>query len=116
MSDITLKDINRNGVKYLNSTSPEDINSLDVDKIRLCIEFTEKFMEPSKVKTYNSYHLKHVVEKWSNRYISNGDYIAAALCMGLRVKPYNMFNNPNAAIYVMYKTKKLRRFFEYGAI
>ena len=73
-------------------------------------------MEPSKVKTYNSYHLKHVVEKWSNRYISNGDYIAAALCMGLRVKPYNIFNNPNAAIYVMYKTKKLRRFFEYGVI
>ena len=37
---------------------------------------------------YNSYVLKHIAEQKIGRYVTNGEFIAAALMQGFRVKPY----------------------------
>ena len=42
----------------------------------------------------NSYSLKHIAEKYTGRYISNGSLILAALYMGFDIKQFE--NTPNA--------------------
>lgn len=50
-------------------------------------------VRPIKTPTVGSYGMKHVVEKTISRYVSNGEFIAAALIAGY---PYRHIDGPNA--------------------
>lgn len=63
---------------------------------------TEKqFQKFVQVQTYNSYYLKHFVEKWSGKYISNGAFIAAVRFMGLPFRP--IYGTPDVSVTVFLK-------------
>lgn len=53
------------------------------------------------VQTYNSYYLKHLVEKWSGRYISSGAFIAALSFMNIPYKP--IFGTPDVSVTIFLK-------------
>lgn len=72
----------------LGSEGFDKVSPIDSSEIQLCKEWIKKWI--TKRKTINikkgSYGLKHVVEKSSNTYISNGAFIKAALEMGFKYK------------------------------
>lgn len=77
------------------------------DEFKLCCEWigkykfhpTEKqFQKFVQVQTYNSYYLKHLVEKWSGKYISNGAFIAAVRFMKLPFRP--IYGTPDVSVTV----------------
>lgn len=51
----------------------------------------------------NSYHLKHVAEKWAHRYVGNGFLIAAAIWLKFPVQP--MDGSVNAIVGVSASAK-----------
>lgn len=77
------------------------------DEFKLCCEWIEKyrfhptekqFKKLVQVQTYNSYYLKHFVEKWSGKYISNGAFIAAVRFMKLPFRP--IYGTPDVSVTV----------------
>lgn len=80
------------------------------EEFRLCCEWIKKFSyKPSKKqinkmsKNYSSYYLKHLVEKYSNRYISNGAFIAAVIHLNI---PYRrIFGTPDISVTLSLKEK-----------
>lgn len=80
------------------------------EEFNLCCEWIKKYRyKPSEkqfrkyvqVQTYNSYYLKHLVEKWSGIYISNGALIAAIRFLGI---PYrNIYGTPDISITIFLK-------------
>ena len=75
------------------------------DEFKFCCEWIEKYrFHPTdkqfkkfvQVQTYNSYYLKHFVEKWSGKYISNGAFIAAVRFMGLPFRP--IYGTPDVSV------------------
>jgi len=80
------------------------------DEFKLCCEWIEKFrFHPTEkqfkkfvqVQTYNSYYLKHLVEKWSGKYISNGAFIAAVRFMELPFRP--IYGTPDISVVIFLK-------------
>ena len=80
------------------------------DEFKLCCEWIEKyrfhptekqFKKLAQVQTYNSYYLKHLVEKWSGKYISNGAFIAAVKFYKLSFRP--IYGTPDIAVTVFLK-------------
>lgn len=72
------------------------------DQVTTAMAFLRMFT-PTKRAYYSSYYLKHAAENWGSQvglsaYVSNGALILAALMLGLVVKPYHGWLNPNAAI------------------
>jgi hypothetical protein len=58
------------------------------EEVQVCQQWIEKFcklIKPINPEAY-SYSLKHKVEKWSGRYVSNGAFILAAVNMGYDVQ------------------------------
>ncbi len=82
------------------------------EEFRLCCEWIKKFgVEPSEKRlnkipqTYSSYYLKHLVEKWSGQYISNGAFIAAVIYLNI---PYRrIFGTPDISVTLYLKEKYL---------
>ena len=88
---------------------PEKRKSLEsrYDEFKLSCEWigeykfhpTEKqFQKFVQVQTYNNYYLKHLVEKWSGKYISNGAFIAAVRFMKLPFRP--IYGTPDVSVTV----------------
>ena len=80
------------------------------DEFKLCCEWIEKyrfhptekqFIKFVQVRTYNSYYLKHLVEKWSGKYISNGAFIAAVRYMELPFRP--IYGTPDISVIIFLK-------------
>jgi len=80
------------------------------DEFKLCCEWIEKYrFHPTEkqfkkfvqVQTYNSYYLKHLVEKWSGKYVSNGAFIAAVRFMELPFRP--IYGTPDISVVVFLK-------------
>lgn len=77
------------------------------NEFKLCCEWIEKyrfhptekqFQKFVQVQTYNSYYLKHLVEKWSGKYISNGAFIATVRFMELPFRP--IYGTPDISVTV----------------
>jgi len=74
----------------------------------MCSLCCEWLADKVKIKTINtrhtSYRYKHMVEHASNRYITNGAFIAAAIHLGFNYKKYR--NSPNVTINISEKSVK----------
>ena len=83
------------------TVSPAGINyyplvfgDYDIESVGVCRRWIDKFAHKTARIRYSptSYYLKHVVERWSDRYISNGSFIIAAAISGYRWIPHNHVN------------------------
>lgn len=78
-------------------------NPIDPEHFRLCVEWLKLC---NKRKTVNeligsSYGLKHLVEAWSGRYVTNGSFIAAVIAMDI---PYHRYwDSPNVHVAISSK-------------
>ena len=80
-------------------------SSINKKEIQLCKEWIKKWILPRKTinTDQGSYGLKHIVEKSSKIYISNGAFIKAAIELGYNYKK----NNLNAFFSISFvKAKK----------
>lgn len=80
------------------------------EEFKACCDWIEKYrFHPSEkefrkyvqVQTYSSYYLKHLVEKWSGMYISNGAFIAAVRFMELSARP--IYGTPDVSVTIFLK-------------
>ena len=76
-----------------------------LDEIEKCINWLEGFYVPSKRKKdeTNSYALKHYVEKYFRKYISNGAFVAAYIMKNYDYK----IEQDNPIIYIRLHPKPL---------
>ena len=69
-----------------------------MDAVNLCAEWLLKHDGLDRRKTINtassSYGLKHVVERVMGQYVTNGEFICAALVLGYKIRKIK--DNPNA--------------------
>ena len=84
----------------------------DMKSLRTCCEWIEKFryhpserefMKFVQVQTYSSYYLKHLVERWSGKYISNGAFIAAVKFFNLPFR--HIYGTPDISVCIFLKKK-----------
>jgi len=82
------------------------------EEFKACCEWIEKFRyQPSEkefkkfvqLQTYNSYYLKHLVERWSGKYISNGAFIAAVKFYKLPFR--HIYGTPDISVCIFLKKK-----------
>jgi len=61
----------------------------DRSQVDICRDWLRAFGEKTKTirPSWNSYGLKHVVERWKGTYVSNGAFVAAALLEGYDIAP-----------------------------
>ena len=110
----SLEKITELGLIYETSSNDYNEKRKDLenryDEFKLCCEWIEKYrFHPTEkqfkkfvqVQTYNSYYLKHLVEKWSHKYISNGAFIAAVRYMELPFRP--IYGTPDISVVVFLK-------------
>lgn len=66
--------------------SSQDDNHIDLDKLDHIVEYIEMWFDKTKTirKRQSSYGLKHLIERNTGTYISNGDLIAAMIICGYR--------------------------------
>ena len=98
---------------FVYPTPPEDYYEKRKDlenryeEFKACCEWIEKyrfyptekqFRKYVQVQTYNSYYLKHLVEKWSGRYISNGVFIAAVRYLKIPFRP--IYGTPDISVTI----------------
>ena len=61
----------------------------DPEQVRICEDWLATFGKPRK--TFNrqsySYSLKHTVERWAGRYVTNGAFLLAAHRAGYKIQP-----------------------------
>lgn len=82
------------------------------EEFKACCDWIEKYrFHPSEkqfrkyvqVQTYSSYYLKHLVEKWSGKYISNGAFIAAVRFMDIPSRP--IYGTPDISVTIFLKAE-----------
>ena len=110
----SLENITDIGLIY--ETTPDDYTQKRKDlegryeEFKACCDWIEKYrFHPSEkefrkyvqVQTYSSYYLKHLVEKWSGIYISNGAFIAAVRFMELSARP--IYGTPDVSVTIFLK-------------
>ena len=80
------------------------------EEFKSCCEWIEmfryfpsekEFIKLVQVQTYNSYYLKHLVEKWSGKYISNGAFIAAIKALDIPFRP--IYGTPDISVTLFLK-------------
>jgi hypothetical protein len=79
-----------------------DRNGFLLPNIATAIAFV-KLCQPIKNPVLTSYGLKHVAERWGERngmepYVANGEFIVAAIYLGVPVKPIELGRNLNALV------------------
>jgi hypothetical protein len=88
-------DLTPNGMKSDRRTLGYDYNGkpeemLDEDVLAQFETCKRWLNNVSRIKTFNSKHTsygyKHMVERWANRYVSNGAFIAAAIALGIPIR------------------------------
>lgn len=82
------------------------------EEFKTCCEWIEKFryhpserefMKFVQIQTYSSYYLKHLVERWSGKYISNGAFIAAVKFFNLPFR--HIYGTPDISVCIFLKKK-----------
>lgn len=78
------------------------------EEFKICCEWIEKHKTRVKKRDlkdynflkyhFNSYFLRHSVEKWSEREISNGAFIAALLFFDVSYKP--IYGSPDVSVFL----------------
>jgi len=84
--------VESNGIVHYHPESYEpekDFDNKDSEEIAVCIKWITDYCEELKHinKKVSSYNLKHLVERESGIYISNGSFIQAAINVGLKILP-----------------------------
>jgi hypothetical protein len=75
-----------------------DVFNFNSERLHLLLSIIPLIMTPSERRTMGSYTAKHIVEKFfSQRYVSNGEFILCANALGYRMK--NKMFPPNAEFY-----------------
>jgi hypothetical protein len=110
----TLEKITDIGLVY--ETTPENYSKRRKDlenrweEFKLCCDWIKKhryipsekeFRKYVQVQTYNSYYLKHLVEKWSGKYISNGAFIVAIRFLDIPYRP--VYGTPDISVTLFLK-------------
>ena len=110
----SLENITDMGLIY--ETTPDDYSQkrkeleARYEEFKACCDWIEKYrFQPTEkqfrkyvqVQTYNSYYLKHLVEKWSGKYISNGAFIAAIRFMDIPSRP--IYGTPDISVTLFLK-------------
>jgi len=106
---LTKTDVSYFGIKdYFIRNYPDDpINEkFNDEEIQLCKKFIQTCLKPSR-KGRSSYHYKHAVERYFNRYISNGSFIMACIIEGVPQVRLNL--GPNTIVKMDYKDKETFR-------
>ncbi len=92
----------------LGSNGFGDVRPINQKEFMLCKKWITKWISP--IKTINeragSYRLKHVVEKNSGTYVSNGVFIKAALNLGYIYKKHGELN---AFFNMSFKNAKINK-------
>jgi hypothetical protein len=78
-------------------------SAFEPKNVATSIAYLRKCCQPVKKPEQSSYFLKHQAERWDRihnmqPYVTNGELIAAAVYLGLKIKP--LANNPNVNIAV----------------
>ena len=76
---MTETDINANGVIIPQGASGAVPSE---EEVNICMEFLRQCLRTKRGRAY-SYGLKHVIQRWAGKYVSNGATIAAAIRLGL---------------------------------
>lgn len=110
----SLENITDMGLIY--ETTPDDYSQKRkelesrYEEFKACCDWIEKykfhptekqFRKYVQVQTYTSYYLKHLVEKWSGKYISNGAFIAAVRFMDIPSRP--IYGTPDISVTLFLK-------------
>jgi hypothetical protein len=82
--------------------------NFDEETVQLCMDWL-KNQVLIKTFTYNSYHLKHVVERYYHVYIQEGSFVEAVERMNIPYEIVNVYkdNRISINIPISKKTKKL---------
>jgi hypothetical protein len=94
----------RFGANGLHPGQRNEPSPIRPDQVATAMAFLQ-MLRPTQRAYVSSYSLKHAAENWGCKvglcsYVSNGALILAALMLGLIVRPYDGWLNPNAAIGV----------------
>jgi hypothetical protein len=94
----------RFGANGLHPGRRNDPSPIRPEEVATAMAFLQ-MLKPTQRAYVSSYTLKHAAENWGRKvglcaYVSNGALILAALMLGLIVRPYDGWLNPNAAIGV----------------
>lgn len=91
---------------FANGLTPDSrATPIDATQVATCRRWIRWFARPRKsfdLRT-SSYGLKHQVESWAGRYVTNGAFIAAALAEGYRVK--QIHGGPNAHFNMSFRRR-----------
>lgn len=85
---------------------PANADKFDKETIRQVRDLISYLVSKRETlnKDHTSYGLKHIVERILDRYVSNGEFIAAMILEGYRWKPVtNDADQPNAFFYASYE-------------
>jgi len=73
---------------------PVEITDINLGRCGLACEWIQSRCEKTKtIRPVSSYGLKHVMENQTTTYVTNGEFIAAAVHLGYRVKRHHMSIN-----------------------
>jgi hypothetical protein len=65
----------------------------------------KEFKKYVQIQTYSSYYIKHLVEQWSDRCISNGAFIAAVRYLKI---PYRrIYGTPDISVTIFLRRKAI---------
>ena len=68
-------------------------------EIEICRQWLQLFAQPTaRCGRRSSYGLKHDVEKWAGKYVSNGAFITAAIAEGYRTRTWP--GSPNTCFFM----------------
>jgi len=111
--EITYKGIewNLNNTEY----QKQRVELLDsTEEIQKCIFWLVEFYFPNQmlVNMHSSYVLKHYVENYFNKYVSNGSFVAAVKIMGFKYRAFtddlNIYLSVNKFQFIKYMEKYFR--------
>lgn len=85
-------------VEYFDSNREDMYGEGTFHEFKICVDWLSLCPESESVNEAigDSYVLKHVVERWSGCYVSNGALIAAVFHSGIKYRTYQ--NSPNISI------------------
>jgi len=95
-------------IEYFRSRDKQQLERKpDEEEIEICCKwFVENYYNgrvkfSAKKENTGSYRLKHVIERESGKYISNGSCAAALVKMGICIEPEEKGKSPNFDIKIM---------------
>lgn len=109
--------LNQNGLDYFRRVFSVDETPLNFEEIEKIREFVRENIKPRVTLNakHTSYGLKHIVERLTHNYVSNGNFIAAMILEGYKYKQYPrslncIFNGDYKKIVEMEKEIERQKF------